>query len=277
MQNSFYDYIKQLQDFENLENINSLNAIKDLNEGVFKYFPAIWDTINRMIMSNMVSLDVIQDIKDKIPVLSNCKKYHTRLLSCERSSSCSDKISSLLSFKDTLTFGELSSYEADLLELIEQNELKLSQEKAEVAKKKKSSSPKVPRQYLDLSFGYLSKGEFIEVYVDGKIQPFYSKYVDNGLIRRHYWGTELQPISMTNDDHLVVLVFRQARMKLEITIPRIHDIENNTIYYYINSSSILKKWNLDPSYMKVDVRQGKKLENLWGLRKIKPQYRIVRL
>ena len=296
MNNSFKDYIQQLQDFETAENVASLKAFREINEGLLKYFPSIWDCINRLIESNSVTYEIYQDIKNKVPTLSNCKKYHIRLKNAPISQFYSTAITDLLSHKDIISLAEIVSYESDLTEMLSINESKFKQEEEnrkqkigseaaakenlEGKEKKKTSTSKGPKQYLSISFIDLSKDEFIDVLVDGIKDSSRSKYVENKTFGRSYYDTMCNPICLTNDEHIISFLFRQGQFKLEIIIPKIDFSKEkrgiNQFDYFIHTDSLFKTWNLDPTTIKVDARLGEK--DGWSRgKKIKPQYKIVYL
>lgn len=285
MNNSFKDYIQQLQDFETAENVANLKALREINEGILKYFPSIWDSINRLIESNSVTYEIYQDIKNKVPTLSNCKKYHIKLNNVPISQFYSTAITDLLSHKDIISLAEIVSYESDLIEMLSINENKLKQEEEEKSKQKIGSETAAkisrgPKQYLSISFNDLSKDEFIDVLVDGIKDSSRSKYVENKTFGRSYYDTMCNPICLTNDEHIISFLFRQGQFKLEIIIPKIDFSKEkrgiNQFDYFIHTDSLFKTWNLDPTTIKVDARLGEK--DGWSRgKKIKPQYKIVYL
>ena len=295
MKNSFEDYIKQLQELENAENVASLKAICEMNEGVLSFFPSIWESINNLIFSNSVPLDVIDEIKKHLTSLSHCKRYINTLSSSEKSKFFANNIDALLYQRHALTISESDSYERELLEMVHQNEIKLREErdfaetkrmekeeaerraKIEAELKAKNAKKKDPKQHLLIGIQDISADEYIDVFIDGIKDSSSSKHADHE-IRGGYWN---QQLVMSKGEHKVTLLFQMARLKLELSIPEIDFVNKkgrkiNTLDYDIRSSSIIKKWTSDTSKIAVTVRYED--PDSWTLgEKIRPVYKIVRI
>ena len=303
MGNDFNDYVRQLQELENAENIASLKALREMNEGVLSFFPLIWESINKLISSNSVPLDIIDEIKKHLTSLSNCKRYVNTLSSSEKSKFYANNIAALLYQRYTLTIYEAASYERELSDMISKNEMKIKEEKdAEAAQRRareeaerrakrereeaerrakieaelkaKNAKKKEPKQYLYIGIQDISSDEYIEVFVDGIKDASSSKYADHEIIGGGYWN---QSLEMSNAEHTVSLHLQLARIKLEIFVPKIDFSKEgrkmNTIDYHISSSSLFKKWTSDPS--KIDVKVWLQDPDSWSLgRRINPNYRI---
>lgn len=156
MQNSFEDYIKQLQELESAENVVTMKALRDMNENSLKFFPVIWKSINQMIDTNSVTFDVVQDIKEHLPVLSKCKRNYDELSKVQRSKYHSTKITKLLSLKNSLTIQEAKSYESELEEMLRMNEAKLLEEKTKKIEKEVEPTPVIDPEVLKYEPIYLS-------------------------------------------------------------------------------------------------------------------------
>lgn len=297
MADGFNEYIKQLQEIEDAENVASLKAIRVMNEEVLSFFPSIWESINNLIISNSVPLDVIDEIKKHLTSLSHCKMQINTLSSSKKSQFYSDKISALLNQRLALTIYEAELYERELFEMVRLNEVKLveerdfaeakrrekeeaeQREKIEAELKAKNAKKKQPKQSIFISIQDISADEYIDVFIDGIKDSSSSKHVDHEFIGGAYWNQQIQ---MLKGKHRVTLLFQMARLKLELYVPEI-DFTNrkgrkiNALDYDIRSSSIIgKKWTSDTSILSVTVR----LEDpdSWTLgEKISPEFDIFRI
>lgn len=296
MVDCFNDYLRKLQDLENAENIASLRALQKMNEGVLSFFPSIWESINNLISSNSVNIDVIDDIKKHLPSLSNCKRHIDTLSSSEKSKFYANNIVALLHQRYALIMYETEIYEQELLDMIHQNRIKLDEEKdiAEVEKKEeeeserrakiekekvKQTKKKEPKQYLQICISDISSNEYIEVFVDGIKDSSSSRHARNDILSGGYWN---MPLTMSKGEHKVTLLFNMSRLKLELYVPKIDFINKkgrkiNKLDYDIRSSSIIgKKWTSDTSKIDVTVRLDD--SSSWFLgEKIKPNYSIVQI
>lgn len=129
MENSFDDYIRQLQSLESSENIASLKTLRDMHRMVLLHFPAIMEGINSIIESGSVQIDIINDIKEKIPVLSRCRKLYEKLSASKKSHLYGSSIERLLQQKETVTLLEAEQYQSDLADMIQRNEIQIKTEK----------------------------------------------------------------------------------------------------------------------------------------------------
>lgn len=129
MENNFDDYIRQLQSLESSENIASLKSLRDMHSAVLLHFPAIMEGVNDLIASGSVQIDIINDIKEKIPVLSRCRKLYEELSASEKSHLYSSSIERLLHQKETVTLLEAEQYQSDLADMIQRNEIQIKTEK----------------------------------------------------------------------------------------------------------------------------------------------------
>ena len=289
MADGFNDYIRQLHELENAENVASLKAIREMNEGILSFFPSIWGSINNLISSKSVPLDVIDEIKSNLTSLSQCKKYINMLSSSEKSKFYANNIAALLNQRLTLSLSESVSYERELLEMVHHNETKLNEErdfeetkrreKEETELKAKNAKKKEPKQNLYISIQDISSDEYIDVFIDGIKDSSSSKHADHEIIGGGYWN---QQLVMSKGEHKVTLLFQMARLKLELSIPEIDFINKkgrkiNSLDYDIRSSSIIgKKWTSDTS--KIDVTVRLEDPDSWSLGdKIRPQFKVVKI
>ena len=144
MQNNFDDYIKQLQNLESSENIASLKSLRDMHSVVLLHFPAIMEGVNNLIASGSVPEGIINDIKEKIPVLSRCRKLHDELSASEKSHLYSSSIERLLQQKETVTLLEVEQYQSDLADLLQKNDIQIKTEKNPPVQTETPTQPAAP-------------------------------------------------------------------------------------------------------------------------------------
>lgn len=128
MEDQFNNYIHQLQDLENAENVASLKAFRDMNVAILSFYPIIIGNIDRVIRLGSVSFDTIQEIKEKVGILIECKKEYEKLLSSRKSKMYALDIQYLLERINEITLHEVSSYKEEISAALYKNEKQLIKE-----------------------------------------------------------------------------------------------------------------------------------------------------
>ncbi len=79
MQNSFDDYIRQLQNLEQNDNRNALISFCTLNETTLSYFKGIWEPLQTMIRSSNIDINIISKIESILGQLDDIKYRYESL------------------------------------------------------------------------------------------------------------------------------------------------------------------------------------------------------
>ena len=151
MTNGFNDYIKQLEELEKAENITSLKAMLSLHQDSFSFFPAVYDAINRIITSGLVTQETIKEIKELLPVISDTQRSYNQLSGCQHSEVFASSIRDLLQRKRMVLLRDLPQYNKDLMDLYEKNNRQLENDATARAaeKRRKEAEERAKKEALE--------------------------------------------------------------------------------------------------------------------------------